>query len=810
MKLKATLSIFTLLLSISFAAFTFNDSAEDSDLNNMQTVAEKVLDNLKRAKGILPTEPPSLIVKQFTGGTKLAYLDLKKQEIHLDIASYRICRNMGVDSLNALAYILGHELGHFINGHSVINHNIEEAAPTDMQTNQIDVLVSQVDTVEGLADFRVKLQKALKDFRDTHDEAEADFEGGFLGYLAGYDPTGPGKEFLRRAYSSRRIRLNDVNPGYPTKTERLAIVERTGRELAELTPLFEMSKYLTALGQYEDAIPYLEKITEKFESREIYNNIGVLTVLSTLKLLKSPPSKYQFPLLLDANFRSPHPQYFEDIVSGGMDFDFGKLLTTPFCQKDYLQDQLDVAIEYFNKAIFLDRKYATAFLNLSIAETIQGLLYNSFDCRRERQNAIALAKGHILQAADLARESISSQYVEFFNIRPSEHNLLVSYPIGDVRLLELPQEFMQSEDSLGNITITEFNSHYPYLKEVFGVGQFYKWQAELDTFTTRHTRWNGDDNNPVPEGAYLLSQVLTHNDIIRAIQGEFSAMTDPGMMYSKAAPFYRALELDPNNTLAITNRNIHFQIPEIMTLEFQDYCIPDTKKYFENIGSEERQELANQVLRPSRIMAFYESTIGIMDTDIDLLQYTRSDVAQNFDFYESNDYRVYQNRSHLPRDDRKENATIVIPKTFTGSNGVCEIGIGTGLETLKEKMGSPVRTVSLTNGSVHMYSTGLSYQRLKLPFSQFLDAANNEMYFTYEDPQTVPDSLLIKYPVSDLVTFDGQQYGVLEGGTSTFRKNRIDATRLIDEGVIFETGVDNKVKGWAFYKKEVSTKLELL
>ena len=285
-KMASTMTTLVMAIVFIFSAHahlsannTYECSYENTEDTAMFKTAKEVLDNLKNAKGILPSEAPRLKMYKFRGSGKLASMHLKKGEIHLDIETFKLCQEMGSDSLNGLAFLLGHELGHFIHAHGGVNHNIEDEGGNNAM--RFAAVRAVNEEFNATREFEKRMSDALFQYRETHDEAEADFEGAFLGYLAGYDTREAGKTFLRRAYQKFGI---SSSQGYPSLEERLIIIDKTTADLSKVTPIFELAKYLVSIGQYADAIPLLEQISTKFESPEIYNNLAVSQVLQILSV----------------------------------------------------------------------------------------------------------------------------------------------------------------------------------------------------------------------------------------------------------------------------------------------------------------------------------------------------------------------------------------------------------------------------------------------------------------------------------------------------------------------------------------------
>jgi len=361
--------------------------------------SREILNDLKRAKGILPTEAPFIQVATPTGH-KIAATYIEEEKIILDPEAYRICANMERIKQghfeNSLAYILGHELGHFINNHGDQNELITNAVVSVEER----LNTTRSNTFAPNSANAVLVTEAVGDFHRAEDEGEADLQGAILGYLAGYNTAEAGKAFLGFAYEG--LDINENSSKYPSLTQRQNLIDQTSTQLKKLVPLFEMANYLVAIEQYEDAIPYLERILPTFQSREIYNNIGVMYLLETLRLFEKPLTEYKFPLTLDSKFRAPHPNLDEFIQVLPSPMSDGWDIQMP-CQLSDIQYQVNRAKLYFRKAIQLDQKYSISYLNLSIAESIGYLLFDQDDinCTEWKREELDKALGNVYEAKSI-------------------------------------------------------------------------------------------------------------------------------------------------------------------------------------------------------------------------------------------------------------------------------------------------------------------------------------------------------------------------------------------------------------------------
>ncbi len=679
-----------------------------AELAQMQSIAADVLNDLKKAKGILATEAPNLIVKKFVGSQKIAVMKMDEGEIHLDVLTYKICRKMGADSLNGLAFILGHELGHFIHGHSEINHNIIDEINDEISSTQMRKVVTSNTTEESEPGLREGLSNAIRAYRDTYDEAEADFEGGFLGYLAGYEPMNAGKDFLKRVYSNRLMNLNETTAGYPSLNERINIVENTGEELNTLTPLFEMSNYLMAIEQYEDAIPYLEKVLEKFQSREVYNNIGVIYLLETLRIFKKPVSDYSFPLTLDASFRAPVD--FKIFSSGTMSDIFPRdIYFTEKCNLSVVQEQIEIAEGYFQKAILLDNEYATGLLNLSIAQTIKAILYAKYPCKENKVYEFNKALGSASSAKEIAEQAMSTLTLEYFDELESDSVSWVSLQSFQ-KLLSLPTQSEVSIETIDGVevqVVKNYKSIYPKRTEVFNDGNYSIEGYSSDK--VKGTRWK-NQNGQTPEEAILLSNIYTQIDLIRVLNNEISQGFLPSLSILDkdtivVKPFARALHLNKNNKIAKSNQRIALQkygivsdIEKPSTLSSADESI--RCRNAERINGENITALVTEATPWVYSDKINKSKL-MYDHHVKKPEY--SDLEQSIKYLSNTEYRLYQNSSEIKAENRTEKSLIYVPTNLQAKTTGCGITLESTQDELIKNYGEPTRVINLTSGSYHVY-----------------------------------------------------------------------------------------------------------
>ena len=152
-----------LLMGLAFPLATI--AQELSDSHPKYITARKVFEDLVRAIGDGRTAPDLRIVASGSGGgMKVAWYSPKTNRLTIEEKTFDLAVSMGADSLNALAALIGHELAHFYKDHGWGG-----------------------DFGNGFADLEIGRRVQILEQSDEQIakyESEADYFGGFFGYLA--------------------------------------------------------------------------------------------------------------------------------------------------------------------------------------------------------------------------------------------------------------------------------------------------------------------------------------------------------------------------------------------------------------------------------------------------------------------------------------------------------------------------------------------------------------------------------------------------------------------------------------------------
>jgi tetratricopeptide (TPR) repeat protein len=319
-KLKFGL-LFTLLLLLNF--ITVKAQSLSTKKSIITLVFNKLVDAYGNAKA-----PPVLEIIPSKSESIAYYISSPTPTIKIDEEVYDICTKFGEDSLNALSIILSHELAHYYNDHNWC---------TDYA-------------------FALKL-KISKEDKVTH-EREADNFGLYHSCIAGYQPFHIYDKLIDKIYID--YKLKDINPGYPTKSERKIICKEAETKINELFPYFTKGLEEIQKKQFASAIQCFEYLNRYFPSRENYNNAGTAKTLWALQLkplerVEFINPLFRYPIEIDPESRIK--------VSGNRTIEEDALI---------MDSLLISAKTDFEKSIHLDSKYTKAYINLACVYNLIG------------------------------------------------------------------------------------------------------------------------------------------------------------------------------------------------------------------------------------------------------------------------------------------------------------------------------------------------------------------------------------------------------------------------------------------------------
>lgn len=286
--------------------------------------AKRVLDKLYLSNGNLIFIKPGIRIsdKEFAVAQYLA----GENVIILERKLLRLCYDFGFDSLNALAFVLGHELMHC---------SSIQSKTKNYQTNF--------------------LARSHEHSTPDEDERMADVQGLFSCWLADYNASAILPELLQKIYSS--YGLDQKLKGYPSLSDRMNTAYDLIDQVKVMIQVFENASYLLAAGEYQlarNSYLYLEKF---YQSYEVYNNLGISYLLEALKF-QDDGGNFIYPIEID-----PISSLNELMTSRGE-----QAASVEALRLDYLKK----AQIYFNKSLRLNYNYFTAELNLMCVQNLMG------------------------------------------------------------------------------------------------------------------------------------------------------------------------------------------------------------------------------------------------------------------------------------------------------------------------------------------------------------------------------------------------------------------------------------------------------
>jgi len=308
-------NLFLVLFLIHFSSYA----------NNCNDAVKEIYQNIITSIGNNSLYPPEL---HFSDETRsVAYMSSKG----ITIEQKTIDLFCGEDNFeDKIAYIIAHELAHFYLEHSwTSNTGLSYAS-------------SIGEFLEG---------SSIEDLLKTkkRDESQADLYAGFYGQIAGYNTLGFGEIALTEVYESYKL-PKELN-GYPSFDERIEILNSRIRKANDLALLFELGNVFLKNKNYNSAkYCFLFILKSKFNSREIYNNLGLSFLLFGVSISDKPISNLVYPLFIDQQTRAE----VNSTRSGSFSYN--------------PQEMILEAQKLFNRALALDTSYKPAKQNLIVSD----------------------------------------------------------------------------------------------------------------------------------------------------------------------------------------------------------------------------------------------------------------------------------------------------------------------------------------------------------------------------------------------------------------------------------------------------------
>ena len=250
-------------------------------------------------------------------------------QVWLDEKLYDVCGTLGKDSLNALACIVGHELSHYYQRH---------------------------DWAESfVCSGSVPTENSNPGAWRAVEEAVADRDGVFYAYAADYQPYALAARLFDATY--RAYHLPEAMEGYPTRTERIALIVKQAKEAQQYAQLQEVGKFLWLKKEFAAAEQCFAVVAENFPSKESWNNQGVCQLAQAAERMSNEEMYFAYPFEIDASSR-----LLNSSSRGGS--------AEP--ERSRVKPLLEKAILSAQRAKLLHSTYVPAYVNWAPAETLQG------------------------------------------------------------------------------------------------------------------------------------------------------------------------------------------------------------------------------------------------------------------------------------------------------------------------------------------------------------------------------------------------------------------------------------------------------
>lgn len=353
--------IFGLYFTISFlcmASLAFGQSSTEIQIR-------KVFNQLVSVYGSAKSAPQLVIIPKTDKSKSVPakYLPNPTPKIEIDPHLYTVCQSFGEDSLNALAVVLSHELTHYYNDHLFCS----DFAFANLYGKQPHLAKMVRDA-------------SLSSIKDK--EAEADIKGFFFAAAAGYKPHGVQAPLINKIYKA--YHFADIQQGYPSKEERMAIAISAEKTANELYEKFKSGLHALEKKEYDAAFAYFEEANKKIPFRENLNNMGVAKTLKALEMKPVAKEEYDFPKRFQYPIEIDNKSRLQKNNTRSSDDEQKEMKTLLLsAQKD------------FETAISLDPMYSKSYINLACV----------YDLLGNHLSAIALIKEKYPQKDQLSNEA---------------------------------------------------------------------------------------------------------------------------------------------------------------------------------------------------------------------------------------------------------------------------------------------------------------------------------------------------------------------------------------------------------------------
>jgi tetratricopeptide (TPR) repeat protein len=332
-----------------------------SRINQTNEVFNNLIQAYANGKGapdlkIISLKEPQVKIAEYTNIKGVPVIQIDQKLIN-------ICFSLGKDSLNALAFILSHELSHYYKD----DNWCMDYALLKFKSNPA---------------FAKEMKSSSK--YNVGKEAAADKEGIIYSAIAGYSPFSVFNSLLDSIYI--KYSLQDKLLGYPSKDARKGINKSAIKEANEWLRLFNQSLNLINSKKYKEAIDSLTYLSQKFPSREVYNNLGIAKSRKALLLKPKTYEEVHFPNRFLYPLETENQTRLNQNDTRGLDDN----------DYDEMTILLKAAQKDFEEAIRIDPSFTKGYVNLACVFDLMGnapsAIGKIFELPKDQQNSVEAKK----------------------------------------------------------------------------------------------------------------------------------------------------------------------------------------------------------------------------------------------------------------------------------------------------------------------------------------------------------------------------------------------------------------------------------
>jgi tetratricopeptide (TPR) repeat protein len=327
------------------------NSDKFGDLTETPTWVEEIFEQVKRVIGKKPNQNSAAIssiklkVYHNTPPNFRRYLAVALSSGEIVLSKAIIDNICPLDKTNTaktnyewnhacLAFILGHELAHLINGDELPKRFINDP---DRFT-------------QAVIDYQEKGGKEKEKIAD---------EDGFLyAAIAGYPVDKLVNQGKDKGFFEHWVEITGINwqesPSHPNPEKRTEELIKRLEQLLAKVPYFHFGVRLCHFNRYSDGIKFLQEFEKEFPAREVFNNQGYCHLQQAIEELGAEKAyQYWLPSVLDAATRADKFSIPSQLKG-----------ETSKTAKEFLE----MAKKAFESAIDADPSYLPANINLAVTQ----------------------------------------------------------------------------------------------------------------------------------------------------------------------------------------------------------------------------------------------------------------------------------------------------------------------------------------------------------------------------------------------------------------------------------------------------------